>query len=113
MVVRTGLKTKGDGIKWDCCSDIESCPTCQYFPFAPYAVPKADPVGLKACIFDNTADRLPPAAPGQPATNPNDWKGVSTGHLSTGTTGIKFRATRGNGWGGDIGVDNVLIRCGA
>ena len=50
---------------------------------------------------------------GQPATNPNDWKGVSTGHLSTGTTGIKFRATRGNGWGGDIGVDNVLIRCGA
>ena len=68
--MRTGLKTKGDGIKWDCCSDIESCPTCQYFPFAPYAVPKADPVGLKACIFDNTADRLPPAAPGQPATNP-------------------------------------------
>jgi len=31
---------------------------CKYFPFAPYEVPKTDPVGLKACIFDNTEDRL-------------------------------------------------------
>ena len=55
----TGLKTKGDGIVWGCCSDIEECEECQYFPFAPWTVPHADTVGLKACIFDNVDDRLP------------------------------------------------------
>ena len=59
----TGLKTKGDGVKWGCCSDIESCEECQYFPFAPYIVPHADTLGLKACIFDNVGDRLPRNAP--------------------------------------------------
>jgi hypothetical protein len=62
----TGLKTKGDGIKWDCCSDIESCEQCKYFPFAPYEVPKTDLVGLKACIFDNAEDRLPPDPSAEP-----------------------------------------------
>jgi poly(3-hydroxybutyrate) depolymerase len=56
----TGLKIKGDNITWDCCSDIETCDACQYFPAKPFAVPPSDPLGLKACIFDNTADRLPP-----------------------------------------------------
>ena len=62
----TGLKTKGDGIKWDCCSDIESCEQCKYFPFAPYEVPKTDLDGLKACIFDNAEDRLPPDPSAEP-----------------------------------------------
>jgi len=56
----TGLKIKGDNITWDCCSDIESCDACEYFPAKPFAVPPSDPLGLKACIFDNEQDRLPP-----------------------------------------------------
>ena len=56
----TGLKIKGDNITWDCCSDIESCEECQYFPAKPFAVPAADLLGLKACVFDNMEDRLPP-----------------------------------------------------
>lgn len=55
----TGLKIKGDGIQWDCCSNIESCDSCKYFPAKPFAVPATDSLGLKACIFDNTEDRLP------------------------------------------------------
>ena len=61
----TGLKTKGDGIEWDCCSDIEQCAACQYFPAKPFAVPATDALGLKACVFDNAEDRLPPGT-----TNP-------------------------------------------
>eukprot|EP00931_Biecheleriopsis_adriatica_P069155 TRINITY_DN43029_c0_g1_i1.p1 TRINITY_DN43029_c0_g1~~TRINITY_DN43029_c0_g1_i1.p1 ORF type:complete len:319 (-),score=53.48 TRINITY_DN43029_c0_g1_i1:11-967(-) len=56
----TGLKIKGDGIRWDCCSSIESCTDCQYFPAKPFKVPSTDSIGLKACIFDNNEDRLPP-----------------------------------------------------
>jgi len=53
----TGLKVKGDGIEWDCCSVIETCAECQYFPSKPFKA--QGELGLKACIFDNFNDRLP------------------------------------------------------
>lgn len=55
----TGLKTKGDGLRWPHCWHDSSyewseCPECKYFPQRPEAW--TDKLGLKACIFDNTGD---------------------------------------------------------
>merc|ERR1712072_1279387 len=55
----TGLKVKGDGNDFPAATLDRNytwgeCPTCQYFPFKPKAF--SDPLGLKACIFDNTGD---------------------------------------------------------
>jgi predicted esterase len=60
----TGLKVKGDGIQFQNGQGkyVESCETCQYYPAKPFAVPATDTLGLKACIFDNTNDRLPKSA---------------------------------------------------
>merc|ERR1712110_565310 len=56
----TGLKVKGDGNKFPAATLDRNytwgeCPKCQYFPFKPKAF--NDPLGLKACIFDNTGDK--------------------------------------------------------
>jgi hypothetical protein len=48
----TGLKKKGDGNHLP--SNWGECDGCQWWPFAP--VKYTDPLGLKACIFDNTGD---------------------------------------------------------
>jgi hypothetical protein len=52
----TGLKIKGDGLRfppdtYNSQYEWGECPTCEYWPTV---VEKVD--GLKACIFDNTAD---------------------------------------------------------
>lgn len=55
----TGLKTKGDGLRFPRCwhnsrYSWSECPECEYFPQRPEAW--TDKLGLKACIFDNTGD---------------------------------------------------------
>lgn len=59
----TGLKVKGDGNTWPASIYhpeyvTAECQECQYFPIVPTAF--TDDLGLKACIFDGTAD---PSAP--------------------------------------------------
>merc|ERR1712203_784990 len=48
----TGLKYKGDGNRLP--ENWGECDGCQWWPFAP--IKYSDPLGLKACVFDNTGD---------------------------------------------------------
>lgn len=55
----TGLKVKGDDNhfppdEYQPSYSWGECPKCEYFPFLPKAF--NDTLGLKACVFDNTAD---------------------------------------------------------
>jgi len=57
----TGLKVKGDGLKfpgsWHDHSRWGECDGCMYFPQRPQSWKKdIQGLGLKACIFDNTGD---------------------------------------------------------